>query len=240
MGHFLSYSQGDRQRDAERRALCNASDDGAGCVDAQFGCAAARLYLRWYPHLATFLTAQIAPTYHSAQGAKLGYSWPARLFLHSGPCDLPRAASPKGISIRASRHGTCPLLYQHRPGSDPCADRDLDTSNLLKSMLALWQSLARRHGFLGLHILGTLNHANDAGGVVDAMGGAKHVGGLLQFLPTALLRTTPPKWSWQSSFEQCNTHSDTPNNCSCFLENLGSDQVHAAATAHTSSAPCDV
>ena len=86
---------------------------------------------------------------------------------------------------------------------------------------------------MGLHILGTLNHANDAGGVVDAMGGAKHVGGLLQFLPTALLRTTPPEWSWQSSFEQCNTHSDTPNNCSCFLENLGSDQVHATATQHT-------
>ena len=125
------------------------------------------------------------------------------------------------------------MLYQHRPGSDPCADRDLDTSNLLKSMLALWQSLARRHGFLGLHILGTLNHANDAGGVVDAMGGAKHVGGLLQFLPTALLRTTPPEWSWKSSFEQCNTHSDTPNNCSCFLENLGSDQVHAAQPQHT-------
>ena len=105
MGHFSSYSQGDRKRDAERRALCSASDDGAGCVDAQFGCAAARLYLRWYPHLATFMTAQTAPAYHSAQGAKLGYSWPARLFLHSGPCDLPRAASPKGISTRlTSRH----------------------------------------------------------------------------------------------------------------------------------------
>lgn len=188
-GHFSSG--GDRKRDAERRALCNASDDGAGCVDAQFGCAAARLYLQWYPHLATFLTAQIAPAYHFAQGAKLGYSW---------------------------------------PGSDPCANRDRDSSNLLKHMLALWQSLARKHGFLGLHILGTLNHANDAGGVVDAMGGAQHVGGLLQFLPTALLRTRPPDWSHRGGFKQCNTHSDTPNNCSCFLKSLGTDQVDQVFT----------
>jgi hypothetical protein len=117
------------------------------------------------------------------------------------------------------------ILYQHRPGSDPCANLHGDKSDLLKSMLAVWQSLARRHGFSGLHILGTLNHANDAGGVVDAMGGAGHVGGLLQFLPTALLRTTPPEWSMQGGFKQCNTHRNTPNNCSCFLENLGSDQV---------------
>ena len=183
------FSKKNKAHDAKRRELCNkTSDDGAGCAGAKLGCAAARLYLQWYPHLAAFLTAQTAPAYHTSQGAKLGYSW---------------------------------------PGSNPCANFHRDERNLLKSMLAVWQSLARRHGFLGLHIIGTLNHANGADSVVSGMGGTEHVGGLLQFLPTALLRKSfkPPQWSEKSGFAQCKTHNDQLNNCSCFLENLGSDEV---------------
>ena len=45
-----------------------------------FGCAAAELYLRWYPHL-RFLGVENAYAYQTAMGENLGYAWPK-----SDPC----------------------------------------------------------------------------------------------------------------------------------------------------------
>jgi len=88
------------------------------------------------------------------------------------------------------------------PRSDPCADADQHQHGLAR-MLSLWQAMARQHGFAGLHVLGTLNHDNNAAGVARAMGGPDAVAGLLQFFPTGscrLARATGPvpktKGSW--------------------------------------------
>ena len=184
--HFESQPPG------QRRAGCNATVHGSqgelqlrGCTRAPFGCAAAQLYLQWYPHLATFLVPKQAHAYHTAQGSKLGYSWPR---------------------------------------SDPCADADQHQHGRLARMLSLWQAMARQHGFAGLHVLGTLNHDNNAAGVARAAGGPDAVGGLLQFFPTALLSTRPGHWSHAKGFMKC-ARPTHPNNCTCFLNQLGEEGV---------------
>lgn len=184
--HFESQPLG------QRRAGCNATVHGSqgelqlrGCTRAPFGCAAAQLYLQWYPHLATFLVPEQAHAYHTAQGSKLGYCWPR---------------------------------------SDPCADADQHQHGRLARMLSLWQAMARQHGFAGLHVLGTLNHDNNAAGVARAAGGPDAVGGLLQFFPTALLSTRPGHWSHAKGFMKC-AQPTHPNNCTCFLNQLGEEGV---------------
>jgi hypothetical protein len=97
-------------------------------------------------------------------------------------------------------------------------------------MLSLWQAMARQHGFAGLHVLGTLNHDNNAAGVARAMGGPDAVAGLLQFFPTALLSTRPGHWSITKGFMEC-AQPTHPNNCTCFLDQLGKRSWRSASCA---------
>jgi hypothetical protein len=56
------------------------ANDRCGGQTVPFGCAAAELYLRWYPHL-RFLGVENAYAYQTALGQHLGYAWPK-----SDPC----------------------------------------------------------------------------------------------------------------------------------------------------------
>lgn len=109
---------------------CNVTSrasDSCGGRRTPHGCAAAELYLRWYPHLQHFLTIETAFAYHVIQGESLGCAWP-----RSDPC-LPSQV-PKGRHLLPAMLATWQRLarasglsnglhflftFNHQPGSMP-------------------------------------------------------------------------------------------------------------------------
>ena len=146
-------------------ADAGSAGDSCGGRPTPLGCAAAELYLRWYPHFGGFLTVENAHAFHKIQGEQLGYVWPK---------------------------------------SDPCAPSKVAKGgNLLPSILATWQRMARERGLTkGLRFYFTFNHqANSKPKAHPGHGAAQRDGshhGYVQFMPMSLVSQSfmVKGWPW--------------------------------------------
>lgn len=125
--------------------------DSCGGRRTPFGCAAAELYLLWYPHLRHFLSVDTAYAYHMVQGQSIGSAWP-----RSDPCKpsktrkrphllqemlatwqrLARAAGlARGLHVL--------FTFNHQPGSVPTRNlatpqKQIGPDGSFKGMVQFW------------------------------------------------------------------------------------------------------